>query len=404
VQTEPPSPEPTRSEATVAAVPRQSSAFDSIENVSWLELFYDLVMVAAIIVFSHGLSAEPTWETALRTVVIFSVLWWVWLITTLLVNADPSTNTVRRGLMFAQMLTMVLLIIVGSHTEIPWHDPLAPIVGVLLFIVAVFHEVTRRTNPALAGFAVPRRNAFLAAAVLATLSGFLPHPISGFVWIATGILMVGPVVFGRFDRGVERPANNLEHLADRLAALTTIVIGESFIRVALTGSGRHLYEINFTIVCLEFFVVCSIWIAYFDDFAVARMPPTPRRQRWWLIGHLPLHIGIIGAAVGLGAFSTLRQSSDLTDGDIWLLTAPLMLAFIALGALGVVSSRTPKVPLLALRLGTSLLIAVMAWVTWYLPQVTLQQGVAGFGLVCVAYVMASHELLKRTTLPAPAKV
>jgi low temperature requirement protein LtrA len=384
---------------TVAGRQLTSSAFDSIENVSWLELFYDLVMVAAIIVFSHGLSAVPTWQTALKTVIIFSVLWWVWLITTLLVNADPSTNTLRRGLMFVQMLTMVLLIIVGSHTEIPWRDPLAPIVGALLFIVAVFHEVTRRTNPALAGFAIPRRNGFLAAAILATVSGFLPHPISGLLWIVTGILMVGPVVLGRFDRGVERPANNLEHLADRLAALTTIVIGESFIRVALTGSGRHLYEINFTIVCLEFFVVCSIWIAYFDDFAAARMPATPRRQRWWLIGHLPLHIGVIGAAVGLGAFATLRQSSDLTDGDIWLLTAPLMLAFIALGALGVVSSRVPKLPLLALRLSTAVLIAVMAWVTWYLPQVTLQQGVAGFGVVSVAYVIGSHELLKRTRLP-----
>jgi low temperature requirement protein LtrA len=363
---------------TVAGRQLTSSAFDSIENVSWLELFYDLVMVAAIIVFSHGLSAVPTWQTALKTVIIFSVRWWVWLITTLLVNADPSTNTLRRGLMFVQMLTMVLLIIVGSHTEIPWRDPLAPIVGALLFIVAVFHEVTRRTNPALAGFAIPRRNGFLAAAILAMVSGFLPHPISGLLWIVTGILMVGPVVFGRFDRGVERSANNLEHLTDRLAVLTTIVIGESFIRVALTGSGRHLYEINFTIVCLEFFVVCSIWSAYFDDFAVARMPATPRRQRWWLIGHLPLHIGVIGAAVGLGAFATLRQSSDLTDGDNWLLTAPLMLAFIAFGALGVVSSRVPKLPLLALRLSTAL-IAVMAWVTWYLPQVTLQQGVGGSG-------------------------
>jgi low temperature requirement protein LtrA len=404
LQTQPPSPNSTPTEGTIVAGARKSSALDSIENVSWLELFYDLVMVAAIIVFSHGLSVEPTWETALRTLVIFSVMWWVWLITTLLVNADPSTNTLRRGLMFAQMLTMVLLIIVGSHTEIPWRDPLAPIIGVLLLIVAVFHEVTRRTRPELAGFAIPRRNAFLLAAILATVSGFLPHPISGLLWIVTGILLVGPVVFGRFDRGTERPASNLEHLADRLAALTTIVIGESFIRVALTGSGRHLHEINFTIVCLEFFIVCSVWIAYFDDMAVARLPRTPRRQRWWLIGHLPLHIGVIGAAVGLGAFSLLHQNNDLTDGDIWLLTAPLMLAFIALGALGVVSSRTPKLPLLGLRLFTAVLIAAMAWVTWYLPQVTIQQGVAGYGLVAVAYVIVSHELLKRTRLPAPAAV
>lgn len=89
----------------------------SVQNITWLELFYDLVMVAAIIVFSHGLSVQPTWETALKTLAIFSVLWWVWLITTLLVNIDPSSDTVRRGLMFGQMLTMVLLIIVGSHTQ-----------------------------------------------------------------------------------------------------------------------------------------------------------------------------------------------------------------------------------------------------------------------------------------------
>ena len=75
------------------------------------------------------------------------------------------------------------------------------------------------------------------------------------------------------------------------------------------------------------------------------------------------------------------------------------------GAVGatVLQSGGEKGPLLALRLGTAVLIAVMAWVTWYLPQVTLQQGVAGFGLVCVAYVMASHELLKRTRLPVTAE-
>src|ERR1700691_1741499 len=309
------------------------------ETVTWLELFYDLVMVAAIIVFSQGLSVQPTWEIALKTLVIFTVLWWVWLITTLLVNAYPSTTPLRRGLLFAQMLTMVLLIIVGSHTEIPWRAPLAPIVGVLLIIGAALHEVTRRTRRDLATFAVTRRNAFLAAAILATLSGFVPLLAAWVFWIVTGALMVAPVLIDRYDAGLERPATNLEHLAERLAGLTTIVIGESFIRVALTGSSGQLYEINFVIVCLEFLVVCSIWIAYFDSIAMAGMPPGRKRQRWWLLGHLPLHVGVIGTAVGLGAFATLRGGNDLTDGDMWLLTAPLVLAFIALGFLGICSPR-----------------------------------------------------------------
>jgi low temperature requirement protein LtrA len=369
------------------------------ETVTWLELFYDLVMVAAIIVFSHDLSVNPTWEIALKTLVIFTVLWWVWLLTTLLVNCDPTANTLRRGLLFAQMLTMVLLIIVGSHTEIPWREPLAPIVGVLLLIVAALHEVTRRTRKDLAAFAVPRRNAFLAAAVLAALSGYVPLVAAWVLWVVTGILMVVPVLLNRYDGGLERPAANLAHLAERLAGLTTIVIGESFIRVALTGSTRHLYEINFLIVCLEFVVVCSIWIAYFDSIAMAGMPPSRRRQRWWLLAHLPLHVGVIGTAVGLGAFSLLHTSDDLTDGDVWLLTAPLVLAFLALGFLGICSPRVPRPPLLALRVTTAVLVAVMAWLIWYLPQVTIQEGMAGFGVVAVAYVVISHELLRRTVVP-----
>jgi low temperature requirement protein LtrA len=381
---------------------RQGRPRYATETVTWLELFYDLVMVAAIIVFSHRLSDQPTWEIALKTLVIFAVLWWVWLITTLLVNSDPSTNTLRRGLLFAQMLTMVLLIIVGSHTEIPWREPLAPIVGALLVIVAALHEVTRRTRKDLAAFAVTRRNAFLAAAVLATLSGYVPLVTAWVLWVLTGFLMVMPVLVDRYDAGLERPTANLEHLAERLAALTTIVIGESFIRVALTGSSRHLYEINFIIVCLEFVVVCSIWIAYFDSIAMAGMPGGRRRQRWWLLGHLPLHVGVIGTAVGLGAFATLRGDNDLTDGDMWLLTAPLVLAFLALGFLGLCSPREPKQPLLILRVVTSLLLIVIAWVTWYLPQVTLQEGVAGYGFVAVVYVLVSHVLLRRTTVPTPA--
>jgi low temperature requirement protein LtrA len=208
-----------------------------------------------------------------------------------------------------------------------------------------------------------------------------------------------PVLLNRYDGGLERPAANLDHLAERLAGLTTIVIGESFIRVALTGSSRHLYEINFLIVCLDFVVVCGIWIAYFDSIAMAGMPPTRRRQRWWLLGHLPLHVGVIGTAVGLGAFSILHSGHDLTDGDVWLLTAPLTLAFLALGFLGVCSPRLPRPPLLALRVATAFLVAVMAWVIWYLPQVTIQEGMAGYGVVTVAYVVISHELLRRTTLP-----
>jgi hypothetical protein len=84
------------------------------------------------------------------------------------------------------------------------------------------------------------------------------------------------------------------------------------------------------------------------------------------------------------------------------LTAPLVLAFLALGFLGLCSPRIPRPPRLILRAVTSLLLVVMAWVIWYLPQVTIQEGVAGYGVVAVAYVVLSHVLLRHTTVPHPA--
>ena len=84
---------------------------------------------------------------------------------------------------------------------------------------------------------------------------------------------------------------------------------------------------------------------------------------------------------------------------MWLLTTPLVLAFLALGFLGLCSPRVPKVPLLALRVITAVVLVVMAWVTWYTPQVTIQEGVAGYGVVALGYVVASHDLLRRTTVP-----
>ena len=379
---------------------RSSSLTASIDSVTWMELFYDLVMVAAIIVFSHAVSVHPNWSTALRAAALFSVLWWVWLTTTLLVNADPSDDAARRGLIFVQMTIIVVLTIVGSHTEVVRGTALAPLIGASLLVVAALHEVARRTRPALASYARRRRDAFATSGAIVASTAWLPTRWAAVAWALAAVLMTMPVLTDRFNRGVDLPTRNLKHLTERIAALTTIVLGEAFIRVALTGAGRHLYEINFLILCLEFVVVFSVWIAYFDGIARLGLPFTRRAQRWWLVSHLPLHLGIVGTAVGLGAIVTLRASAQLTDVDIWVLTAPLALSFVAIGTIGLVAPRVPRGALFAARLGAAALLVVVAEVTWWSAAVTLQEGVAGFGLVTVAYVVVARHLLRRTT-PAP---
>ena len=47
-------------------------------KISWLELFYDLVYVAAISQLTHHIAAHPTWHTLVFSFLLFSMIFWSW--------------------------------------------------------------------------------------------------------------------------------------------------------------------------------------------------------------------------------------------------------------------------------------------------------------------------------------
>jgi low temperature requirement protein LtrA len=75
----------------------------------WLELFYDLVFVAAILVFSSAVShlhdaGRITWVVA-----VFCAVWWVWLSTTMFTNRFHTADLFHRVLLLAQMVLVALV-------------------------------------------------------------------------------------------------------------------------------------------------------------------------------------------------------------------------------------------------------------------------------------------------------
>jgi len=56
--------------------------FDERKNerkISWLELFYDLVYVAAIAQITHHLSNHLSWHELLYSFLLFSLIFWSWI-------------------------------------------------------------------------------------------------------------------------------------------------------------------------------------------------------------------------------------------------------------------------------------------------------------------------------------
>jgi low temperature requirement protein LtrA len=369
-------------------------------GVSWLELFYDLVMVATTIVFSHSIAHQPTWEHAAWTAAMFSLIWWVWLLTTLNMNLDDSEDMVKRVLVFAQMLIVVLITIAGGHAVDPRAEAIGPLYGGMLVAVAALAERTRRVRPELAHLAARRRNALVVAGVLIGISVAFPVGVEVPLWLLGMLLAVVPVFTTAVDRGDGSPTLVIGHLVERLGALTTVVMGEAFITVALTATNRPLHATNFIVMCFEFVIICSVGIAYFDDMASAGMAASRGRQHLWMVSHLPLHLATIGLAVGLGNFVALSTGAHLAAVDVCLLAVPLALVFLSLGLLDALGPREPWMPLFFLRLTSAVAVVVVGVLCWRASFATVEVATAAFGLLALAHIAVASPLRRRTGVGA----
>jgi len=66
--------------AGMVSVPRPqiSATMRETENVTPLELFFDLVFVLALTQCTALMADEPTWEGLAKGILVLSLLWWAW--------------------------------------------------------------------------------------------------------------------------------------------------------------------------------------------------------------------------------------------------------------------------------------------------------------------------------------
>ncbi len=341
-------------------------------TTSWLELFYDLVLVAATIVFSNTYSHDIDWENTIWLAGMFAVLWWAWFQTTELTNRDRTDRLSRRVVLLVQMFVITIFTVVGGNAVTTHSLYAAEVAGVLLIAVAALAHDIRRTVPELHRMATIRRNALLIGGVLAILSGTLPDGPRYALWAVGWIIVVAPPLLPRYDDPIAKSRSDSHHLAERFGLLTMIVLGESFVKVALTASGRQLHQINYLVLALEFLIVFAVWILYFDDVNRVGPPEANFGRKVWMLAHMPLQLSIVAMAVGLAQWETLKISSELTALDVRLFTAPLAGIYVVLAVIGATTPRPSRAIVVGLRLATAAAVIGIGLLAWRVDSVSVE--------------------------------
>ena len=373
------------------APPRLRTLADDQEDdrrATWLELFFDLVFVAAVGQLANGLAAHPTFPRFLGFLGLFVPVWWAWMGFTFYANRFDTDDLPYRLLTLAGMFvvaavaTAIPSVFAGSSTGF-----VVGYIAVRLSLLVLYERARRHVEVA-RRLATTFLIAFSAAAGVWALSLLLAAPARYAVWaVALAIELASPLVAWR---QLPRAPIHPRHIPERFGLFTLIVLGESVLAVVL-GVSKVSWEASSAAAAGGGFVLAAcLWWIYFDF--VDETTVSARGIAGGLV-YTYMHFFVVAglAALGVGAkLAILSAGGDVHyDGTSWILCAGLALCAASLAAIQLVTPPTLFDTDVRLRLATALV--ALALVPLRLSPLVVVLVLAGMVAAQVVYELLEHE-------------
>jgi len=318
--------------------PRKAS--DRIEHrqVTFLELFYDLVYVVIIAELSHVLSAHIGWKGLGEFAFLFIIVWWAWFNGTTYHDVHGNNDVRTRVFTFLQMLSVVAMAIFArdalGETSVGFAWSYAVFQLILTYMwwrTGVYDENHRPLS-------APYSAYFLFTTLLFAGSTFVPTPWRFYMWaLAIVISLLLPMY--TFSLGKRDPIAQAEidivtagspSLVERFGLFNIIVLGEVVVGVVAGVSEHHHlnWQIGATAV-LGTLIAISLWWVYFDSVSHHLPIAGPMMVSAWLYLHLPLTMGI--AAVGAAVLNVVEHAGEHLPPEVrWLLVGAISVVLVCI--------------------------------------------------------------------------
>ncbi|MCM3782448.1 low temperature requirement protein A [Neobacillus mesonae] len=275
-----------------------------VKKVTWLELFYDLLFVAAVSKATHVLlHAEHgiiPLEYLAKFVFIFVPVWWAWVGQTLFINRFGQDIFIHRILIILQLFFILIMTASLSPDFNQFYIPF--LVGYIgsRVLTAIQYLVIHKTN------ADPEHTTafylgthFFIGILISVCSVFFDS------WIRYVILYLGiavDIIFPLIGRRyLIRAPINTHHLFERFALFTLILLGESVISILAVLQFNHWDLPSILFVSFTSLLVIAIWWQYFDNVETKVNKNIHTTGQTIIYGHLFIYLSMsmIAASIQL---------------------------------------------------------------------------------------------------------
>jgi low temperature requirement protein LtrA len=320
------------------ALPAATAKRAAERRVTWVELFFDLVFVAAVSQVGGPLMANYSFAELGRYAFLLLVVWWAWHGYAVYASRFDTDDAVERGATLLQMLAVVFM---AANAEdgldsVSSAGFAAAYAMMRLILVGRYLRASRR--PGARRLALDYATGFGAAASLWLASSLLPAPWRYGCWAVALLVDLGTAtVAGRHTLALPPHA---AHLPERFGLFTLILLGEAIVAVMKGIQQQPDWSVTAASTALSgVSLVCAVWWWYFDVAAAADHRPVRddadrRALDVWSHAHLPLYLGVALLGVGVERAVIAGGWHGLHEEEAWLFVTALVLATLALVTLG----------------------------------------------------------------------
>ena len=309
---------------------------DTARKVTWLELFFDLIFVAAVAQVAEPLHEHYSLSGVLRFATLFALIWWAWTGYTVFATRFDADDGIQRLLTLVQMFVVAAM---AANAEDELHSRssagfMAAYAVLRLVLVAQYLRARHLPDarPLTARYIVGHGT----AALIWLASAFVPAPGRYAFWVAAFVIDLGTPWLA-LPHTVNVPPNPA-HLPERFGLFTLILLGESV--VAVMHGMKSQEEWTFVAATSAFSgmaLLFLVWWWYFDVAAAAserfvRSRRDAIRFNVWSYAHFPLYLGLIVTAVGVQRIVTAAAPWRLNGDEALLMVSAVVVVMIAMTA------------------------------------------------------------------------
>jgi len=323
--------------------PRRHGEVRNGREVSFLELFYDLVYVVLIGRTTHHLAAHVDGRGGTEFAVVFGLIWLAWFNGTLWHELHGREDGRSRNFIFLQMGLLALLAVFAGEATSGDGRPFAITYAVLFAVLTWQWFLVRRIDVDVRYRPTSTRwiAGMVASVVVMSASAFAGDTLRVSLW---AVVVVGWVIGGLalvvadhtegFGEGVT------QSLVERMGLFRIIVLGEVVVGVVGgISDAEHRDPLTIATGMIGLTIGMGMWWNYFDMLGRRVPGRRGRRLAGWLYAHLALTMGI--AASGAAMVSLLQHAGDSRTPTAtgWLLVGSVV---IVLGSVTLACSALPS--------------------------------------------------------------